>query len=196
MLILVSSSMTNAQFRNPLPLVMGWGDSNTRPTFLDSNWVDYTADGLGSGWYVRNAGEGGDTLVDMMARYTTAVGYWMWLDGYCVILGGLNDDQDGASVDTVYSRYKAACALASADGYLVLACVYPVEDNLMFTVNDSIQANWGDFADAIVDCSADAYIGEGAAHSGTYWYNSRHFSKAGHERFAVEYVIPAINALL
>lgn len=196
-ILMATISLTGARFSSRKPLIMAVGDSNTNfEVWADeSNYIEVLADSMSSTNDYVNRGKGGDTILDMFARYD-GISTWYRPPSYAIVLAGLNDDQDGAPVDTVLKRYWQLCDSLQADGFIVLACTYPVEDNNMFTVNDSIITQWTAHADTLVDCSADAFIGEASDHyNSTWWYNSRHFSMNGHIRFAMTYCKPVLNAL-
>ena len=179
------------EIHNGSTVVVGWGDSNTNLV-----WLSAIGD-IGLRIIPVHAGIGGNTVSQMIARFSTDVAPYYENGAFCVILGGLNDDVGGASVDTIYRRIQVACSLSQDAGFTTLISTYPMQGTVMYEVNDSIQAHWATFADGIIDPTADAYIGEAADHNNTTWFaNIYHFSTAGYQRYAVEYVRPAIRSLI
>ena len=182
-------------------LILGWGDSNTEFGYSS----DPAANTSWLGWLNRtemewrtyhNAGVSGNTVAQMIARFGADISPLVGGGDFVVILGGLNDDVGGASVDTIYRRLQVACSLAATTGAKVLISTYPMTGGNMYEVNDSLIANWATFADGLIDPSADDSIGEGSDHNNATWFvNEYHYTSAGYRRYAELYVAPTIRNL-
>jgi lysophospholipase L1-like esterase len=73
---------------------------------------------------IRNKGTGGETLAQMYARWSTDVAAYN--PEWCVLHGGTNDIfAEGASSDTVISRFASFITTAQAAGIKLLICTPP-----------------------------------------------------------------------
>lgn len=104
-----------------------------------------------------------------------------------VICGGTNDLYAGATPASVYANLEAYCAARRTAGWQVVVGTIlprsasdPFESNRQ-TLNGSIRANWGTFADGLADIAADSRIGApGANANPAYFVDGTHPNNTGY----------------
>jgi len=196
LILLCAGSFTGQLAHNTHYNLIGWGDSNTAPsTHRWVNWTEYTLKLEDITYFSK--GFSGYGCLAILATFNSEVLPNYEVGAFCIVLAGLNDDNGTNTPDSIYKWVTMLCDTASAHGFTTLVCTYPMQQNIMYQVNDLIQTNWASFADGIIDQTADAYIGESSNHSdGAYWDNIYHWSSGGHQRFAELYVVPKVREFL
>lgn len=117
-------------------------------------------------WTVRNVGNGGDTMTQIIAQYDTQVlpFYNPSLNvNYLTLQGGSNDIANGRTTTALKTDVQSYVARAKADGFLVGVCtVFHRVGNDVEKVSD--YNNWlrtgNSGADFIIDLAADPFLSD------------------------------------
>ncbi len=138
-----------------------------------------------------NFGMGGETLAEMLAAAPTSLDPLYdstKRQNIVVICGGTNDLYAGATPASVYANLEAYCAARRTAGWkVVVTTILPRSASDSFesnrqTLNASIRANWGTFADGLADIAADSRIGAPGANANLAYFaaDGTHPNNAGY----------------
>lgn len=156
-------------------------------------------------WLYTNTGVSGTTVPTMTTNALITAD--PLIDPYrarphqvCVLFGGTNDLQGGATAATTYTNIQTFCAARRSAGFkVIVVTMLPRTPGTYETgrqdLNTSIRTNWASFADGLADAGNDATIGQAGQYSNTtYYVDGTHCTNAGYAIVA-SLVATAIAAL-
>lgn len=215
------ASFPNYTAPNGTTPLINWlaiGDSLTAgPTQSPSGpalWTFRCAEQLGSLVSLTNVGQGGETLLSMVAAIPTLNGHFSYAPGVqniCTIQGGINDvtlnqaTPGTTTPSTIAASYTSLIAGLQAQGWLVIAWT-PEASNIWnnatygtvdYTTTVGLVRTACLAANATIDIAADAILGPANSYSSLTWYlDNTHKTVNADERKAHVLAMPVMNNIL